>query len=144
VILLDTNVISETTRTVPDPVLRDWLNRQAPVDLWTTSITVFEVRFGIARMPEGEKRRALATLTDKVFGDVLAGRISDFDTASAEAAARLAADRQAKGRSIDIRDTMIAGIALARRAAIATRNVRHFADLDILVIDPWSPAGSGR
>jgi predicted nucleic acid-binding protein len=144
VILLDTNVISETTRTVPDPVLTDWLNRQAPIDLWTTSITVFEVRFGIARMPDGVKRRALAALTDKVFDDVLAGRISAFDGASAEAAARLAADRQAQGRSIDIRDTMIAGIALARRAAIATRNVRHFADLDVSVIDPWGAAGTGR
>jgi predicted nucleic acid-binding protein len=138
VILLDTNVISETTRTVPDPVLTEWLNRQAPVDLWTTSISVFEVRLGIARMPEGAKRRALAALMEEIFDDVLGGRIASFDTAGAEAAARLAADRRSKGRSTDIRDTMIAGIALARRAAIATRNVRHFADLDIPVIDPWS------
>jgi predicted nucleic acid-binding protein len=138
VILLDTNVISETTRSVPDPVLVEWLNRQAPVDLWTTSITVFEVRFGIARMPEGAKRRALSALTDKVIHEILGARVAPFDEAGAAAAARLAAERQSKGRSIDIRDTMIAGIALARRAAIATRNVRHFADLDIPVIDPWS------
>jgi len=61
-----------------------------------------------------------------------------FDRAAAEHAALLMARRKSAGRPIDLRDTMIGGIALAQRATIATRNVRHFADLDVPVVDPWS------
>ena len=53
-------------------------------------------------------------------------------------AAHLAADRQRAGRSVDLRDTMIAGIALARRATIATRNTRYFEGLDVPVVNPWA------
>ncbi|PYR76692.1 MAG: VapC toxin family PIN domain ribonuclease, partial [Acidobacteria bacterium] len=65
-------------------------------------------------------------------------RVLDFDVAAANAAALLAAERQRAGRGVDMRDTQIAGIALARRATLATRNVRHFADLKIPVVDPWT------
>ena len=61
---------------------------------------------------------------------------SDDDGGRNEAAS-LAATRQKAGRAVDMRDTQIAGIALARRATLATRNVRHFADLNVQVIDPW-------
>lgn len=142
-ILLDTNVVSSLVRERLDPILVDWLDRQVPNDIWTTSVTVFELRFGIARMPPGRRRDALAAASARMFRQVLAGRIESFDAVAAELAAALAADRQRAGRSGDIRDTMIAGIALARRATIATRNLRHFSDLDVPVIDPWSQGGSG-
>ena len=68
----------------------------------------------------------------------LENRVLDFDSAAATEAALLAAARQKNGRPVDLRDTQIAGIALARRATLATRNVRHFRDLRILIVDPWA------
>ena len=70
----------------------------------------------------------------------LANRVLVFDVRSSDQAARLAAERKARGRPVDMRDTFIAGIALAHRAALATRNVAHFQDLPIQVIDPWRAA----
>jgi predicted nucleic acid-binding protein len=73
-----------------------------------------------------------------VVEDDLANRVLDFDSIAADAAARLAAERRHAGRPVDLRDTLIAGIALARRATIATRNTKHFEGLDVPVVDPWS------
>jgi toxin FitB len=83
---------------------------------------------------------ALESAFDRLLQEDLENRVLDFDSAAATAAASLAAARQKSGRPVDLRDTQIAGIALARRATLATRNVRHFADLKISIIDPWDPA----
>ena len=135
-ILLDTNVLSALMRSAPDPIVITWLDRQPAESVWITSVTLFEVRFGLALLPSGRKRRALETAFASLLREDLENRVVDFDVAAADAAAAVAADRQAAGRNIDIRDTLIAGIALARRATLATRNVRHFADLDVPVVDP--------
>jgi toxin FitB len=60
-----------------------------------------------------------------------------LDEMAAVTAAQIAADRQRAGRIVDLRDTLIAGIAQARRATIATRHTRHFEGLDVPVVDPW-------
>jgi toxin FitB len=143
-ILLDTNVVSALMKRLAVPLLSGWLDRQLPTDLWTTSITVFEIRFGLTAMPDGRRRRSLEAEFDAVLSEDLSGRVASLDRPAADAAARLGAKRRSEGKSVELRDTMIAGIALARRAAIATRNVRHFADLDIRIINPWSPAATGR
>lgn len=136
-ILLDTNVLSAVMRDPPDSAVVRWLDAQAPDQVWTTVVSVFEVRFGLARMDESRKRRTLeAAFTDMLRKD-LSGRIALLDRASAEAAGLLAARRAVSGRTVDLRDTLIGGIALARRAAVATRNVRHFEDLETGVLDPW-------
>jgi len=80
----------------------------------------------------------LETAFDAMLRDDLGGRIAMFDSAAAEEAAKLAARRQRRGRPVDLRDTQIAGIALARRAALATRNVRHFDGLNVNVVSPWT------
>jgi toxin FitB len=139
VIILDTNVLGALMRTVPDPAVVVWLDRQPADSVWLTSITIFETRFGLALLPSGRRRQALESAFDRLLQEDLESRVLDFDTAAATAAASLAAARQKTGRPIDIRDTQIAGIALARHASLATRNVRHFADLKISIIDPWHP-----
>ncbi len=88
-------------------------------------------------MRERRKRQALEAAFDRLLEDDLGNRVLDFDSAAAEEAAHLAAGRQKAGRPIDMRDTRIAGIALARRAALATRNVKHFQDLSVSVVNPW-------
>lgn len=139
-ILLDTNVLSALMRDPADDAVAGWLDKQDPVQIWTTSVTVFEIRFGLARMAEGRKRAALEEAFEDLLREDLAGRIVPLDRAAAETAGRLAARREASGRAVDVRDTLIAGIALARQAAVATRNVRHFDDLETGVIDPWATA----
>ena len=137
-IILDTNVLSALMRTRPETAVVDWLDRQPADSVWLTSITVFETRFGLALLPRGRKRMGLERAFDRVLTEDLSNRVLDFDSVAAAAAAQLAADRQRAGRVADLRDTLIAGIAQARRATIATRNARHFEGLDVPVVDPWN------
>ena len=140
-IVLDTNVLSALMRAEPDrPVVR-WLDRLAAESIWTTSITVFEVRFGLEVLPAGERKAALQHAFDQVIDEDLRGRVLDFDARAASVAGEIAAKLRALGRSVDMRDAQIAGIIAARRATLATRNVRHFVDAGIPVIDPWNSAG---
>lgn len=136
-IVIDTNVLSALMREVPDRPVVEWLDRQAAESIWITSITLFEARLGLALLPKGKRRKALESAFDKLLVEDLEGRVLDFDQPAAEAAAQLAAGRQREGQTIDMRDTQIAGIVIARRAELATRNVRHFSDLNVDVINPW-------
>jgi predicted nucleic acid-binding protein len=138
VIILDTNVLSALMRTAPEPTVVAWVDQQAADDVWITSITLFEARFGLALLPAGRKRRALEAAFRKLVEEDLENRVLGFDQPAAEAAAELVAERQQDGRPVDMRDTQIAGIAVARRATIATRNVRHFDGLSVPVVDPWT------
>ncbi len=138
VIVLDTNVLSALMRTSPDVAAVSWLDRQPADSIWVTSVTVFEVRFGLALLPRGRKRLRLEAAFERVLEEDLENRVLDFDSAAAASAARLAAERKSVGRAVDLRDTLIAGIAQTRRATIATRNTRHFEGLDVPVVDPWN------
>lgn len=140
-IVLDTNVLSALMRQVPEPAVVAWLDDQPADSIWITSITLFEARLGLALLPKGRRRQALEAAFEQLLEEDLENRVLDFDTAAASAAAVLAAARQKAGRPVDLRDTQIAGIALARRATVATRNVRHFADLDVPVANPWAVHG---
>lgn len=137
-IILDTNVLSALMRTIPEATVVTWLDRQPAESIWITSITLFEARLGLALLPRGKRRQTLETAFARLLEDDLENRVLDFDAAAAAEAATLAADRQRAGRPVDIRDTQIAGIALARHAVVATRNVRHFSDLKVPVVDPWA------
>jgi hypothetical protein len=136
-IILDTNVLSALMRTSPDPPVVAWLDRQPAESVWITTITVFETRFGLALLPGGKRRRALESAFTRLLTDDLEERVLDFDVPAAAAAASLAGSRQKAGRPVDFRDALIAGIAQARRAMLATRNVRHFQDFGIQLVDPW-------
>lgn len=137
VILLDTNVLSALMRHEPDQAVVEWLDEQPSESVWTTSITVFEVRMGLQLLAAGHRRSRLEQEFDRLLDDDLDGRIQFFDRAAADAAGTIAAERQRIGRTIEIRDVQIAGIASARKATLATRNIRHFEDLGIHLIDPW-------
>jgi len=137
VTILDTNVLSALMRTKPDVAVVSWLDRQPADAIWITSVTLLEARFGLALLPKGKRRLGLERAFEQVVEEDLANRVLDFDSVAAAAAARLAAERQRAGRIVDLRDTLIAGIAQARRATIATRNTKHFEGLDVPVVDPW-------
>jgi predicted nucleic acid-binding protein len=115
-----------------------WLDGQASESIWITAITLFEVRFGLLRLAAGRRRRALESAFARLVEEDLEHRVLDLDRDAAAEAASLAAAREGKGRPVDVRDTLIAGIVQARRAVLATRNVRHFRDLAVPVVDPWT------
>jgi hypothetical protein len=137
VIILDTNVLSALMRQAPEAPVVAWLDGQPAESVWITSVTLFETRLGLALLPKGRRRQALEDAFAQLLAEDLEDRVLDFDSAAASEAATLAAERQKSGRPVDLRDTQIAGIALARRATLATRNVRHFRDLRVPVVDPW-------
>lgn len=136
-IILDTNVVSALMQSAPEPLVVSWLDAQAAESIWTTSITVFEVRFGLELLSVGARRTRLTTAFEALLSEDLAGRVLNLDASAANAAAVLAARLRGQGKSIEIRDAMICGIALARRAEVATRNVRHFEPASVPVINPW-------
>lgn len=135
--LLDTNVLSALMRTTPDPVVADWLDNQPVESIWTTAITVFEIRAGIELLERGRRRKQLEQAFTQLLADDLNGRVQSFDQTAAVAAGTIAAARQRAGRVVEIRDIQIAGIAAARHATVATRNTRHFEGTGVELIDPW-------
>jgi toxin FitB len=137
-ILLDTNVLSALMRNTPDPAVVDWLDNEPAVSIWTTSITVFEIRTGINLLEHGRRRSQLERTFTRVLTDDLNGRVEVFDQAAAHAAGTIAADRQRGGRTVEIRDVQIAGITASRRAALATRNTSHFEATGIDLVNPWA------
>ena len=139
-IILDTNILSALMQQRPTREVIDWLDQQSAESIWITSITVFEIRYGLSLLEPGQRRVALEQRFSDIVTTDLANRVLVFDVRSSDQAARLAAERKARGRPVDMRDTFIAGIAMAHGTALATRNTAHFQDLPIQVINPWASA----
>jgi predicted nucleic acid-binding protein len=136
-ILLDTNVLSALMRATPDPVVVEWLDDQPAESIWTTTITIFEIRSGIELLVHGRRRGQLDQVFSQLLAEDLNGRVQSFDEMAALAAGSIAASRQRAGRVVEIRDVQIGGIATACHATVATRNTRHFEGTDIQLINPW-------
>jgi predicted nucleic acid-binding protein len=135
--ILDTNVVSALMNDPPEDKVVAWMDSQARTSIWMTSITVFEVRSGLEIMPAGKRQAKLSEVFERIL-DRLAQRIANFDDEAARLAANLTALRRKQGRVGELRDTMIAGIVLARRASLATRNFSHFSDISATVVNPWT------
>ncbi|MGA9305199.1 MAG: type II toxin-antitoxin system VapC family toxin [Candidatus Sulfotelmatobacter sp.] len=135
--ILDTNVLSALMHVAPDKNVVAWLDRQPRASIWITSITVLEIRFGLQIMPGGKRRSALIQSFQELLNRI-DNRVVPFDVAAAQEAGDLMASRQKNGRPGDLRDTMIASIAIAQHATLATRNTAHFGDIDVSLVDPWT------
>lgn len=135
-IILDTIVVSALMNDPAEPAVIAWLDRQPRSSIWTTSITVFEIQSGLGTMVAGKKQTTLSQVFERIINSI-DHRIAILDEESALLAANLAALRRKKGRVGDLRDTLIAGIVLARNSSFATRNVTHFADIGATVVNPW-------
>jgi predicted nucleic acid-binding protein len=138
VIVLDTNVISELMRPEPHPKVLAWVTAQPRSLLYTTRINQAEVLYGIAALPEGRRRRALASAAEAMFDEDLAGHILSFGAAAAARYADLVMARRRTGAPIGGFDALIAATALAADASIATRDTAGFADCGLALIDPWT------
>lgn len=136
--LLDTNVLSELMRAQPASAVVDWFAHNVQVAMQTSVITQAEILTGIALLPSGKRRTALAVAAEQMFEQDFAGRCLDFDSASAKNYAIIVARRTRAGQSISTEDAQIAAIALAAGLTVATRNIKDFERIDGLsLVDPW-------
>lgn len=140
-ILIDTNVISELWKAEPNSEVLRWMDAQAIETLFLSSVTVAELRFGIAVMPRGRRK---VILHERMEGEVLplfAGRVLSFDLEASRAYAALMAQVRASGRAVGMADGYIAAIAISRKLTVASRDVSPFAAAGAEVINPWHPRG---
>jgi len=138
VIVLDTNVISELMRTEPDARVLAWVAAQPRALLCTTHINQAEILYGIAALPEGRRRAALAVAAEAIFAEDFAGRILPFGAAAAARYSEIVLARRRAGNPIEGFDALIAATALAAGAGVATRDIGGFAGCGLSLIDPWT------
>lgn len=137
-ILLDTDVLSETMKRSPSPQVMSWRKEHPEETLFISAITQAEVLFGIALLGAGKRRVDLEGCAEAVFAEEFEGRILPFDSAAAREFAGIAAARRKLGRPISQADCQIAAIARSRSAALATRNTRDFEHCGITIVNPWA------
>jgi hypothetical protein len=140
-IVLDTNVVSETMRRIPNAAAIDWLDAQPRSDLYVCAPVLAEICYGIARLEASQRKRGLLQAYRQIVAEKFEGRILPFDTQAAEVYGELVAKLESDGRTIDVIDAMIAAIALSNAATLATRNLAHFAHTGLTLVDPF---GAGQ
>jgi hypothetical protein len=135
-IVLDTNVVSELMRPEPAPAVLRWLRQSSGSGLHTTTVTVAEIRYGIARLPEGRRRESLQQAANEIFA-AFPRQVLPFDLAAASSYPDVVIGRENVGNPIDGFDAQIAAICRSQGAALATRNTKDFTDTGIALVNPW-------
>jgi predicted nucleic acid-binding protein len=141
-IVLDTNVLSELLRPTPAPQVEAWLAAQDGASVYFTAVGEAELRHGVALLPAGRRRDALAEAIEGMLDDDFRDRILPFNREAARAYAAIAAANRAAGRPVSQLDCQIAAIARAHGASVATRNTGDYEGCGVAVIDPWQAANS--
>jgi toxin FitB len=141
-IILDTNVVSELMRPEPTPEVAVWVRSRDRRELRMTSITLAEIRYGIARLPAGRRKQVLLDTADDIFA-TFADQVLPVDAAAGEQYAIIASTRERAGKPIAGFDALIAAVCRSRGAVLATRNLPGFDGTGIEVIDPWTVADAG-
>jgi hypothetical protein len=137
-IVVDTNVIAELMRPAASPEVLRWFGAQPASALFTTTITVAELLFGMELLPTGKRRTALENAARISLQEDFAGRILPFDIGAALLYPRFAAGRRKGGRPMTPLDAQIASICLSRGASLATRNMPDFENCGLDLLNPWS------
>ena len=137
-VLLDTNVVSELLRPSPNPAVEGWVAERPAAELYFSAVGEAELRYGVAMLPTGQRKDALAAAIEGILREDFEGRILPFDSDAARAYANIAAAHRAAGRTVAPADCQIAAIARSQGMSVATRNVRDFRDIGIEIIDPWA------
>jgi predicted nucleic acid-binding protein len=137
-IVLDTNVVSELMRERQEPAVVRWLDAQEWTDLVITAVTVGEVLYGIARLDDGARKRALAESLERFVDELVLGRALSFDVDAASHYGELYTARERAGRPVSVQDAQIAAICRLHGASLATRNGRDFEGTGVRLLDPWA------
>ena len=134
--LLDTNVISELTKQLPDPKVIEFLSEHE--NLWLSTIVVHELEFGLQLLPEGNRRYSLQSVLSEFIADIeRQGHVLPLGRKEAEFAARLRSQARRSGRVIQLGNALIAGTAKVHDLSVVTRNTEDFAGLDVKITNPW-------
>ena len=137
-LVLDTNVLAESVRAEPVPAVADWLRAQPRQELFTTTISLAEMAFGVALMPVGKRMASLEQAIERLFGVAFADRLLPFDEAAARRYPEFAVARQRLGLHLAPADAQIVAIARSRGArGIVTRNLSDFRECGLSLINPW-------
>ncbi len=137
-IVVDTNVLSELMRATPSAIVMRWMSNRSWAQLHTTAVTQAEILFGLAIMPDGQRRRSYFAAAERMFNEKFQDRVLPFDSKAAHIYADILAKRRAIGRPISQLDAQIAAIARCHDAAVATRNVADFDDCGVHLTNPWT------
>jgi predicted nucleic acid-binding protein len=137
VIILDTNVISELARQIPDTGVLAWLDSLEISEVATTAVTAAELRYGVARLPDGHRKRELAVVIRGILIEDFYGRVLPFDERASIRYADVVTGRERIGRPIGVADAQIAAICRDSGAILATRNTADFEETGIELVDPW-------
>jgi toxin FitB len=140
VIILDTNVISELTRPVPDSGVIAWLDSLPTEETAITAITAAELRYGVRRMPDGSRKTDLSEAVSALINSDFRDRVAPFDVLAADQYAEVVTTRERAGQPISISDAQIAAICRVLNATLATRNTSDFTGAGVNLIDPWKAA----
>lgn len=135
-IVLDTNVVSELLRPLPNEAVARYVTENSE-SLAITTITIHEISYGLARLPEGRRRRELTASFRELTESLTNPQILDLTEPAARRSGYLRAHRRSLGAPVDISDSHIAGIVLETGSSLATRNVKDFEHLGLDLIDPW-------
>ncbi len=140
-ILLDTNVVSELMRPKPAQEVLQWIAAQPLEQLYIASLTVAEIRRGLALLPEGARRQTLEAAFDHFLEQGFGRRVLPFSQSTAAVYAPIYAQRTHAGLGIGELDLLLAAIAAENSARIATRNVSDFEQTGVKVVNPWTDNG---
>ena len=141
-IILDTNVVSESFRPNPHRTVIAWLHSQTASDIFICARVLAELRVGIERLIDGARKDHLREAIERLQNEIFLDRILPFDVAAAIQYGRVVADRERMGRPIQQMDALIAAIGLSNQATLATRNTQDFTDLELALFDPFAPSSS--
>lgn len=136
-IVLDTNIISELARRVPDPGVLSWLDSLEVSEVATTAVTAAELRYGVARLPDGHRKRELTVVIRGILTEDFHGRVLPFDERASVRHAEIVTGRERIGRPIGVADAQIAAICRDSGTTLATRNITDFEETGIELINPW-------
>ncbi len=136
-IILDTNVISELLRPLPDSGVLGWLDSLEISQVATTAVTAAELRCGVARLADGHRKRELAVAVRGILAEDFYGRVLPFDERASTRYADIVTGRERAGRPIGVADAQIAAICRDSGATLSTRNTADFEGTGVELIDPW-------
>lgn len=137
-ILLDTCVVSELIRPVPDATVVAWTGRTPQDNCFLSAITLGEVMEGIAGLPAGKRRVGLEAWFEGLIARY-EPRIISVDPAIARRWGALAGELRRRATPTPMADGLIAATALVRGLSIATRNVADFSPFGVQIVNPWQP-----